>query len=182
MISPGIEAGPTRVLVVRAGRRACALPLGDIRETMRPLPVEKVAGLPEYVRGMAVIRGEPTPVVDLGAILDGVPSADCRRFVTLRCGDRTVALAVGEVCGLHEFGPDHFTQLPSLLGGGRDGDQGRDGHGGVIGAVGVMDSHLVLLLRAGRILPDGFSPGDASGPTPETAAGGAGADRPAETP
>ena len=53
------------VLIVMAGARACAIPLDYVAETMRPLPIEPVAGTPGFVRGVSVIRGAPTPVVDL---------------------------------------------------------------------------------------------------------------------
>ena len=52
------------VLVVMVGARACAIPLDHVAETMRPLPIEPVAGTPGFVRGVSVIRGAPTPVVD----------------------------------------------------------------------------------------------------------------------
>jgi chemotaxis signal transduction protein len=58
------------VLVVMVGTRACAFPLHHVAETMRPLPIQPVAGTPSFVRGVSVIRGTPTPVVDLKALLE----------------------------------------------------------------------------------------------------------------
>jgi chemotaxis signal transduction protein len=58
------------VFVVTVGARQCAFPLHLVAETLRPLPIEPVAGTPSFVRGMSVIRGKPTPVVDLKALLD----------------------------------------------------------------------------------------------------------------
>jgi chemotaxis signal transduction protein len=51
------------VLVVMVGTRACAIPLHHVAETLRPLPIQSVAGMPNFVRGVSVIRGTPTPVV-----------------------------------------------------------------------------------------------------------------------
>jgi chemotaxis signal transduction protein len=50
---------------------------------MRPLPVERIAGMLSFVRGVSIIRGVPTPVVDLGVVL-GTPGEAVDRFVTLR--------------------------------------------------------------------------------------------------
>ncbi len=71
------------VLVVMVGARACAFPLHHVAETMRPLPIEPVAGTPSFVRGVSVIRGMPTPVVDLKALLES--SANSRRCPELSC-------------------------------------------------------------------------------------------------
>jgi purine-binding chemotaxis protein CheW len=37
---------------------------------MRPLPIKPIAGTPGFVRGVSIIRGAPTPVIDLKALLD----------------------------------------------------------------------------------------------------------------
>ena len=63
-----LETSP--VLVVLVGARACAFPLRHVAETLRPLPIKPVAGTPGFVRGVSVIRGTPTPVVDLKALLE----------------------------------------------------------------------------------------------------------------
>ena len=43
-------------LICRVGDLLCAVPLALVGETMRPLPVEPLAGVPSYVRGVAIIR------------------------------------------------------------------------------------------------------------------------------
>ena len=56
-------------LLCRAGARLCALPLQNVMETMRLLPIEPVAGAPRSVLGLCPIRGAPVPVVDLQSLL-----------------------------------------------------------------------------------------------------------------
>jgi chemotaxis signal transduction protein len=58
-----------RFLLCCIGSRVGALAVRDVRETMRPLPVEPLARAPPFVRGLATIRGFPTPVVDFGRLL-----------------------------------------------------------------------------------------------------------------
>ena len=73
------------VLVVMVGARACAFPLHHVAETMRPLPIKRVAGTPSFVCGVSVIRGTPTPVVDLKALLEHCEnSPSYGRFVSLK--------------------------------------------------------------------------------------------------
>src|SRR5688572_23698801 len=86
-------------LLCRVRSATCALPLADVLECMRPLPLESLAGAPPFVLGAALIRGLPVAVLDLGALLAGTP-ARAERWVTLRVGERSVALAVDAVVGI----------------------------------------------------------------------------------
>ncbi|WP_242337392.1 MULTISPECIES: chemotaxis protein CheW [Anaeromyxobacter] len=132
------------VLLVRAGGRACAIPLSQVIETLRPLPTTPCAGLPPFVLGGAVVRGAAVPVVELGAFL-GVAPAPATRFVLVRCGARPAALAVDSVTGVASIAGGDRTATPLL--GAADG--------GAIEALGALDGELLVLLRAARIVPDG---------------------------
>ena len=138
------ESSP--MLVVMAGARACALPLHHVAETMRPLPIEPVAGTPGFVRGVSVIRGTPTPVVDLKALLEnGENTASYGRFVTLKLGDRRVAFGVDSVVGLRNLDSAKLGELPPML---------RDVAADLIEAIGTRDAQLLVVLHATRIVPD----------------------------
>lgn len=131
-------------LVCRVQGRLCALPLEHVVETMRPQPVEHVAGAPRFVRGLALIRGAPTPVVD-GASLVADAGIRGGRLVTLAVGSRCVALAVDSVLGVRAIPADSRCALPPLL-----SDAGAD----VVAAVGVLDAELLLVLHGARLLSD----------------------------
>lgn len=136
-------------LVCRTRTRLCALPLRDVIETMRPLPVAPLAGVPPFVRGLSVIRGIPVPVVDLGAILFGLEPPYPTRFVTLRLEARRVALALEAVLGIREL-PGTLTALPPLL---------LDASSEAVSAIGSLDEELLLVLEATRLVPDSLWPG-----------------------
>lgn len=70
-------------LVFRAGALLCALRLDDVIETMRPLETHPLAGTPAFVRGISVLRGVPTPVIDVARLLGGTP-AEVQRYVAVR--------------------------------------------------------------------------------------------------
>ena len=134
------------VLVVMLGARACAFPLQHVAETMRPLPIEPIAGTPGFVRGVSVIRGLPTPVVDLKALLENSDnSPSFGRFVTLKYDARRVVIGVDSVAGLRNLDSAQLGELPPLL---------RDVTAGLIESFGTLDAQLLLVLRAARIVPD----------------------------
>src|ERR1700722_7315193 len=131
-------------LVVKGVRCFLALPVSSVIETMRPLPIDPMSGVPPFVLGLSVIRGTGVPVVELATVL-GVDSAGpATRFVALKVGDRPVALTVDSVVGLHELDAAQLDELPSLLG---------TANADLVETIGVLDSQLLLLLRAGRLLP-----------------------------
>jgi chemotaxis signal transduction protein len=110
------ETEVSPVLVVMVGARACAFPLHHVAETMRPLPIKPVAGTPDFVCGVEVIRGAPTPVVDLKALLNkSENSTSFGRFVSLKFDDRHVAIGVDSVIGLRYLNSAQLGDLPPLL-------------------------------------------------------------------
>jgi purine-binding chemotaxis protein CheW len=139
-----LETSP--VFVVMVGARACAFPLHHVAETLRPLPIKPVAGTPGFVCGVSVIRGTPTPVVDLKALLENSHnSPSYGRFVTLKLDDRRVAIGVDSVVGLRHLDSAQLGDLPPLL---------RDVSADLIESCGTRDAEFLLVLRAARIVPD----------------------------
>ena len=137
------QATEELALVCRVRRVLAALPVGDLIETMRPLPVAPLGQTNAFVLGVAVIRGVPTPVVDPGALLDGTRVARPTRFVTTRAGTRTVALAVEEVLGMRRFAASTLHALPALV-----------AETPMVGGLAAIDDGLVLWLRSARLVSD----------------------------
>jgi purine-binding chemotaxis protein CheW len=131
-------------LLCRVGHLLCALPLEWVEEAMRPLPVEVIAGVPAYVRGLAVIRGTPIPVVDAASFLTGSASHPTR-FVTVKTGRWRIALAVDAVVGVVEIPRASLEALPFLF---------QDASLDAISAIGMLDGDLLLVLHSARLIPD----------------------------
>jgi purine-binding chemotaxis protein CheW len=108
------------------------------------MPVEAIAGMPSFVRGVAVIRGAPTAVVDAAALVSGVASHPTR-FVTMKIGMRRIALAVDRVVGVVEIPLSSLRALPPLF---------QDASLEVIAAVGTLDAELLLVLQGTRLIAE----------------------------
>ena len=141
---PALRPEPV-VLLCRARGRLWALPAELVVETMRPLPVVPLPAAPPFVLGVARIRGAAVPVVDLGVLLAAPGASRVTRFVTLRLAKRGVALAVEELVGVRRVDSASLGALPPLLQGASEQ---------ALAAVGTLDAELLLLLEAGRLVPD----------------------------
>jgi purine-binding chemotaxis protein CheW len=137
------------VLLVRARTWTCALPIRDVIETMRALPVRKVAGAPPFVRGLSMIRGALLPVVSLGALLgaegEGHEHERDRRFVTVKLDDRRAALEVDAVLGARQIDADVLEATPPLL---------SEAMPEPIEKLGVLDGQTLAMLRTARLIPE----------------------------
>ena len=93
---------------------------------------------------MCIIRGAPVPVVDTGLLVGDRPTA-LERLITVRIGDRTIALAAEAVLGIWTIGAERLDQLPPLL---------RDAATDTIASIGTLDAELLFFLRTARIVPE----------------------------
>lgn len=131
-------------LLFRIRQHLCGLPLAYIVEVMRPLPLEAITGVPAEVQGIAVIRGMPQPVLDLGTLLGG-EDEPATRFVTIKTGVRRVALAVASVVGTRYLAADVIRDLPPLLSG---------TSGNSVTAIGSLDTELLMVLNTAHLVPE----------------------------
>jgi purine-binding chemotaxis protein CheW len=133
------------LFVFYADGRRCALPVSAIAEVMRPLRPDAVPGAPDYVKGAAMIRGVPTPVIDLGTLLSGRSLEQPGRMIAMKVNDvRRAALLADGVLGLCN-GAELLPGSAPLL---------ENCASEVIAQLGKLDGALLTVLRAGRIVPD----------------------------
>jgi purine-binding chemotaxis protein CheW len=151
------SVGAEDFLLCRVGASArCALPLGQVIETLRPLPVEPLAGLcshgessaaavPRFVLGVAIIRGSATPVLDAGQLLGALEPCLSTRFVTLKLGARACALAVEEVLGVRSLPHNEDAAIAPWL----DALSPE-----AVQALTSLDRQLLWVLECARLVPE----------------------------
>ena len=130
-------------LWVTSGDLHCGLPVEHVQEIFRPLPVQALGNAPDFVNGLARVRGEAVPVVDLGRLLGLRQDHGPGRFVRLKVDGRRAVLAVDQVLGLRELSPSSAGALPPLFSRGLP----------AVEALGALDRSLFLLLSAARLMP-----------------------------
>jgi purine-binding chemotaxis protein CheW len=121
-----------------------------VLETMREQPLRPLSGVPDYVRGLSLIRGITTPVVSLSRLLEGGLGPESSRLVLVRAGEHQVALAVDSVLGVTDLDRLEAQELPALV------SEIRQQH---VASIHQRDGELVLLLSTARLLPAGLEAG-----------------------
>lgn len=131
-------------LLVRCRSWLCALPLSEVVETLRLLPLRPVAGAPPFVRGLTLLRGELVPVVDLGQLLGDSAGPPGRRLVVVRAGGRRLALAVDEVTRVISLDQLQATTVAPLL---------REALPENVAALAALDGAALAVLSSTSLLP-----------------------------
>lgn len=132
-------------LMCRVRTRLCAIPVSQVIEIARPQPVEPLLDAPHFVSGLALIRGNATPVVDARLLLSDEPAETPSRIVMVRAGERVVAVAVDDVLGVRILAADALSDSPPLA---------EQALSGAISAIARLDRELLMVLESSRLVPE----------------------------
>lgn len=137
-------SAPNSFLICTSASRLCAFRLEDVAETMRPLALNSIPAMPDFLLGAALIRGAVVPVVDVAKLLTGVADTAPERFVTVKLGERQVAFAVQSVLGVRTLSARSMQEIPLLL---------HEIEATSIAAISTLDAELLLVLQGARAIP-----------------------------
>jgi twitching motility protein PilI len=120
---PGRETGNEREWVgvaFRLGSEDFLLAREETREVLGfPTGLTRVPGARSWIRGLANVRGQLLPIVDLRALLGGGVTAVGRgtRIIVANHRETPAGLMVDEVLGFRRFGETDFTNAapPTIL-------------------------------------------------------------------
>jgi purine-binding chemotaxis protein CheW len=114
---PATNLGERQVVFSLAGTDY-AVPLANVLEMGRPLAVTPTPNVPEWVLGVANLRGDIISVVDLRAFfgLDRSPPDQSQRVLVVRAGteDLTTGLVVDRVKGMRYILPERVASAAGL--------------------------------------------------------------------
>jgi chemotaxis signal transduction protein len=132
-----------RFVLVRSGTLKCALPASDVVRVVRGLISYPVPGSQPRLLGLAQYGGEPLPVLDLHAVVDGRPSRSRQRStVILGRGQRRNRPLLG-------LAVDAVLQVVSV-----PSESVASGESEIIGDV-TIENDEVKILETRRLLADG---------------------------
>lgn len=93
-------------LVVTSSGEALGIPVGQVREVVRPLGLKTVPGAPVIQAGIVNVRGAIVTVLDLQALRTGERAVTPGSIVLLEHGARPIGLAVDTVQDVRMAAPD----------------------------------------------------------------------------
>lgn len=137
-LSPGGD-GIVELVVFRVGSEEYAVDVRRVREVVAPLPVRRMPRVPEFMEGVADLRGEVIPVVDVRrrfGLNAGTPTRKTK-LVVVHMGGSPVGLVVDAVLEVIRVPRAAIRPAPALA--------GRDAPGLFLGVVGGLAA-----TRAGR--------------------------------
>lgn len=90
---------------LRVAAHQYVVPREHIREVMKRPELTRIPGARPWLRGLANVRGQLLPVVDLNMLVDGEPTANERstRIVIANSDQVPMAVLVDEVFGFRRF-------------------------------------------------------------------------------
>ncbi len=140
-----LSVGIDYFLICRSDSLLYAIPLAQVIETMRPLPVKQVADMPAFVLGISIVRGEGVPVLDTALLVSASAGTRPARYVTIKINARTACLAVDEVIGIRHVPPALRVDVPRLL---------HQSNSEILAAIGTLDAELLVVLQSAHLISD----------------------------
>jgi len=138
---PASDIAPRQLLLFKLGDRIGGIELEIVREILPPSPATRLPGAPSYVRGLINVRGTVITVIDLVSRLVGRPARPDGPVMLIEHQNRLIGVAVDEVIEVQPLPPDGWqTPIGDLL------------PGGIVYAMGEIDSQIVLLLDIRALL------------------------------
>ncbi len=145
--APASPTGPT-ILLVHSGEGEYGIPVERVREVIETPPVTRVPLAPDAVAGVASVRGDIIPVVDLGVRLRGTRTAAARRLVTVDWGEDRgrVGLLADDVVGMLQVSsPEAVEAVPADIAGGLP-------EGVASGVYSPTEARLIVILNLDGVL------------------------------
>ncbi len=128
------QAGEFKLVGFRLAGQELALPIAQVQEVLRAMPVTRLPAAPPHVKGMLNLRGRVTPMIDLAGLMElsGARGED-RFIIVCRCRGMLVGLLVEALTTMHQA-------------------RGEDVEWGLESRVGVASDMVSGLLKVGDLL------------------------------
>lgn len=115
-------ASDIELLCFRLGSEEYAVMVADVREVLKVRELTQVPNAPEYISGVASLRGAMLPVIDLCKRLGITPGArdEKARIIVASPDEEDVGLLVDRVTGVVKIAPDAVKPAPETIEHGAD--------------------------------------------------------------
>jgi len=137
------NASDHKYLIFQIEDRSWGLPVGRVREIIRPLKVLPLPDSPHYVEGVMNLRGRVVPLVNLRTRLNYPPAGETERtavIIVRLAGEGRAGLLVDAVEQVLHIESDKVEKPPAMSAG-----------GGCVAAIGHVGQEVVTLLDIDQV-------------------------------
>ncbi len=111
------QQGEIELLSFRFGGEEYAVPVADVREVLKRVPLTIVPNTPDYILGVTSLRGTMLPIIDLCKRFGITSSArdEKTRIVVVNSNEEHAGLMVDRVTGVLKITPDAVKPTPENI-------------------------------------------------------------------
>jgi purine-binding chemotaxis protein CheW len=112
-----VQARTLTTVTFVLGREECAVPITDVHQVIRDVPVRRMPNVNVHVEGVLNLRGVVVPILDLKHRLGlGIRTLGPRhRILILDLGGRLIGFSVDAVTGVFEFEESALQAPPDIV-------------------------------------------------------------------
>ncbi len=106
-----------QLVVFKIGKEEFGVPINQVREIVRWVPVTPVPRVPDFIEGVVNLRGQILAVIDLAKrlTLGSNPRSDRTRIIVVEVEGNTVGMIVDEVTEVLRIASENIDQTPELI-------------------------------------------------------------------
>ena len=137
-----------QLVIFKIGKEEFGVPISEVREIVRLIPITPVPRAPDFVEGVVNLRGQILAIIDLAKRLNLAPSprSDKSRIIVVEFEGNIIGMIVDEVMEVLRLSSDNIDKAPELI--------TTEIHEEYLKGVGKFGERLLILIDLARV----FSP------------------------
>ena len=137
-----------QLVIFKIGKEEFGVPISEVREIVRLIPITPVPRAPDFVEGVVNLRGQILAIIDLAKRLKLTPSprSDKSRIIVVELEGNIIGMIVDEVVEVLRLSSENIDKAPELI--------TTEIHEEYLKGVGKLGERLLILIDLARV----FSP------------------------
>jgi purine-binding chemotaxis protein CheW len=138
------EGESIQSILFQMGNEYYGLPISQVKEIIKPLPITRFPKSPPYVEGVIDLRGKILPIINLRILfgLQPLPITEDSRFVDVQLGNLSIGIIVDSVSEVVRISRQQIEPAPPIVAG---------VEGKYLTGIARVEDRLILLLDLDEI-------------------------------
>jgi len=134
-----------QLVVFKIGKEEFGVPISEVREIVRLIPITYVPRAPDFVEGVVNLRGQILAIIDLAKRLKltSAPRSDKSRIIVVEFEGNVIGMIVDEVMEVLRISSENIDNAPELI--------TTEVHEEYFKGVGKLEDRLLILIDLARV-------------------------------